>query len=50
MVVVGEPEIVTVEPETDAVTPAGNPDTVTPVAPPPKLYEVFEIGVLIHTV
>ena len=50
MVVVGEPEIVTVEPETVAVTPAGNPVTVAPVAPPPKVYVMLVIAVFTQTV
>ncbi len=35
---VGVPLIVTIFPETDVVTPVGNPVTVTPVAPPPNVY------------
>jgi hypothetical protein len=50
VVLVGEPEIVTVEPETVAVTPAGKPVTVAPVAPPPKVYTILVIAVLIQTV
>ena len=46
----GDPEIVTVEPETEAVTPAGNPVTVAPVAPLPSVYTILVIGVLIQMV
>ena len=46
----GEPEIDTVDPETEAVTPAGNPVTVAPVAPPPKVYVMLVIAVFTQTV
>ena len=36
-VVVGVPEIVNVLPDTPKLTAAGNPETVAPVAVPPKL-------------
>jgi hypothetical protein len=41
--------MVTVVPVTEAVTPAGNPVTVAPVAPLPKVYIIFVIGELRHT-
>ena len=37
IVVVGVPEIVNVLPDTPKLTPVGNPETVAPVAVPPKL-------------
>ena len=50
MVVLGEPEIVTVEPETVAVTPAGNPVMVAPVAPPPNVYVILVTAEFTQTV
>ncbi len=47
---VGVPLIVTVFPTTLAVTPAGNPVTVAPVAPPPKVMVMLVIALLIQTV
>ena len=49
-VVVGVPLIVKVLPVTVAVTPAGKPVTVAPVAPPPRVYTIGDIGVLMQTV
>jgi hypothetical protein len=42
--------MVTVFPATVAVTPAGKPVTVAPVAPPPKVIVMFVIALLIQTV
>ena len=46
----GEPLIVTVVPATVAVTPAGNPVTLAPVAVPPKLYVIGVIAELTQRV
>ena len=46
----GEPEMFNVLPVTEAETPAGNPVTVAPVAPPPNAYVTVAIDVLIQTV
>ncbi len=43
VVVVGVPLITTSFPETIEVTPAGKPETFTPVAPPPNVYVMVEI-------
>ena len=47
---VGVPLMVNTPPEKVPVTPAGNPVTVTPVAPPPAVYVIVVIGVLMLTV
>jgi len=46
----GLPEMVTVLPVVLALTPAGNPVTVAPVAVPPKSYVILVIGAFKHTV
>jgi hypothetical protein len=47
---VGVPLMVTTFPTTLAVTPAGKPVTVAPVAPPPKVMVMLVIALLIQTV
>jgi hypothetical protein len=42
--------MVTTFPATVAVTPAGKPVTVAPVAPPPKVMVMLVIALLIQTV
>ena len=47
--VVGDPEIVKVVPETAAVIPVGKPVTVALVAPPPMVYVIGVMAVLIQS-
>ena len=49
VVVVGVPDIVKVEPVTEAETPAGRPETFAPVAPPPKVQVIGVMAVLTQT-
>ena len=42
--------IVSTPPVVVLVRPAGNPATVTPVAVPPIVYEIFVLAVPLHTV
>src|ERR1700735_5679066 len=46
---VGVPVIVRTPPATLLVNPAGRPVTVTPVAVPPIVYDMFVIAVPLHT-